>query len=126
MLESGQPVSELTNGRNGVANVIMNDESASSFNSLIDCGNDETLTLQELLEISERLVAMSYHLSTDLSLTTEMDQAKNWRVRLDRAHTPSKCSHIRNMEMFLQARNGYFHNKPSGRTNDSLNGRSLI
>lgn len=52
----------------------MNFKSASSFESLVYCINDGTLTPQGLLAVSEWFVAVSDQSSMDLTSTTATDQ----------------------------------------------------
>lgn len=66
---------------------IINIESTSSFEIMVDCVNDGKLRSQKLVAISERLLASAKNLSTDLTPTTALDQAKYCKVGLERAHT---------------------------------------
>lgn len=63
-----------------LAGSIRNIESAWSFDIFVDCPNDGLLTLQQWLTTSKRLVAASDDLSSDLTLTTSIDQVSYSRV----------------------------------------------
>lgn len=102
---------------------VMNVESPWSFNSLVDCVNDGTLTPQQLLTISERLLAASNSPLTDLASTASMDQADYSPVCLDKSHSTSKCPHIRNPRTFIRMRNRNFQSRPTGRANNDSRGR---
>lgn len=104
----------------------MNIESLASFESLVDCISDGTLTLQRFLTISERLGAVSNQSWTALTPTTALYQINYCRACLERACMESKCPHINHLETFTCARNRFFHKKRSGHTSNNANGHSPI
>lgn len=83
----------------------MTDESILSFESLVYSIKDGTLTFQQLIAISERLMAVSDKPSTDLTFTRAMDQVSFCKTGLDRAHTTSNCPHVSNPETFIRGHN---------------------
>lgn len=123
--ESGHTRPNRTDARHRSARNIMNVESASGLEGMVKGINDETLTPQQQLEISERLVAVYDSSSTGLTLTTAMDQVSFCMAFVDRAQSTSNCAPISDPEMFNHACNGSFHNEASGRTEERRNGCSL-
>lgn len=71
-LESGQSRPARTNACNRIARNVMNVDSSSSSESLIACDNNRKFTAPQPLEFAERLVAVSYHASTNLTSATAM------------------------------------------------------
>lgn len=59
--------------RRSHANDIMNEESASSFEKLVDHLDDGVPTLKQLLTVSRRLMEASDLLSTELALNTALN-----------------------------------------------------
>lgn len=117
---------EHTNACNRNSRRIMNVESASSYERLIESVNNRDLTLQQLLTIAERLMAASDQSPTDLTSTTVMDQIPFCRVCLNRAHKTLKCLHNGCPETFIGVRNGNFRSRPSGRTNNRRSGHAVM
>lgn len=82
---------ERTNGGNLNGWTVMPVQSSSSLYSPIYCITDGTLTPQQWLEISKRLVAVSDQSSSDFTSTTARDQMNCFDVCLESAHTTSRC-----------------------------------
>lgn len=81
--DSEQSRPEQTNMRFHDACNIINSNSALSFESVAKWVYDITITLQRLLAISERLMAVSFHSSTYLMSATVLDEVSYCSVCLD-------------------------------------------
>lgn len=76
----------------------MNFNSAPAFESLVTHINKGALMLQQLLTISERLVAASDQALTDLTFIRSTDQVSYCTVCLDQTHPRFTCLHFSNLE----------------------------
>lgn len=105
---------------------MLNFESSPIFESLVDCFNNEKLTLRQILTILERFMAAFDESSTGLLCTTSKDQGNYCRVCLDHTYSFSKCLHINNPETFVYIHNYNFNNWPSVCTNNRLHRRRPV
>lgn len=93
----------------------MNFKSAAIFESVLQCQNDRSPTLQQLLTILKKLEAASDKSSTDLTSTTGINLVSYCRFCLDKCLLISDYTQIGNLYMFMSMQNRNIQNRKRAR-----------